>query len=141
MCTRKYKACNSISNPSKTNFFCHRRHRVLTGQDSSWHSPLSQTGPNMPMLMQALWMAVASVPSKHSAFCNDFRRGSRGRLRKIAAQSQRTSSEPVSITSRPDTKALAQKTYLNILGMTKKSALYNVSNQLILMSPNTNKKE
>lgn len=103
------------------------------------------TGPNMLMLMHALCITISSVPSKYSAFCNYFRRGRRGLLRKITTQSQIIiSTGPVSIiTSRPDTKPLAQKTntYLNILCMTKKSTLYNVSNQFILMSPNTNKKE
>lgn len=99
------------------------------------------TGPNMPMLMHALCITISSVPSKHSAFCNYFRRGRRGLLRKIPAQSQSISRKPVSVTSRPDTKTLAQKTdtYLNILCKPKHSTLYSVSNRFILMLLNTNK--
>lgn len=99
------------------------------------------TGPNMSVLMHALCITISSVPSKHSAFCNYFKRGRRGLLRKIPAQSQSISRKPVSITSRPDTKTLAQKTdtYLNILCKPKHSTLYSVSNRFILMLLNTNK--
>lgn len=99
------------------------------------------TGPNMSVLMHALCITISSVPSKHSAFCNYFKRGRRGLLRKIPAQSQSISRKPVSITWRPDTKTLAQKTdtYLNILCKPKHSTLYSVSNRFILMLLNTNK--
>lgn len=92
------------------------------------------------MLMHALCTTISSVPSKHSSFCNYFRRGRRGLLREIEAQSQSISRKPVSITSRPDTKPLAQKTntYLNILCKPKQNTLYYVSNRFILMLLNRN---
>lgn len=60
------------------------------------------TGPNVLMLMHALCVTISSVPSKHRAFCNYFRRGRRELLRKITTQSQSISTESVSITSSPD---------------------------------------
>lgn len=71
----------------------------------------------------------SSVPSKYSAFCNHFGTGHQGKSQHEPKHQQRSS---ICCTSRPDTKALSQKTHIFTL-----KHILHVSNAFILMLQNT----